>query len=224
MQYGAGTVILTGTNTNSGVTEIANTPHDRRAPTRRRHGDQHARHGAPSRTAACCCSRKAARVTFPNVIGDYNGSLTGAVTQDGPGTVTLDGVDTYTGLTEVSGGTLIIGDSATPGAKVGGNVQIDAAGTLGGYGAVMGNVVNNGVLAPSNLTIHGNLTEGGGQRPAHRRHTGRCEPRDHRRNGRPGRHGDVCLCARDLRPGHGHLPDLHGPRRNHLHDRGGVHE
>ena len=157
--YGEGPVILTGANNFIGVTEIANAS----VPAVLQLGD-----GTATTTLGTggvfdggqLVFKEGSAVTFANVISDYSGLLTGAVTQDGPGTVTLDGVNTYTGLTDVAGGTLIVGDAATPGAKVGGNVQIDAAGTLGGYGTVMGNVVNNGILAPSNLRIHGNLTEG----------------------------------------------------------------
>ncbi|WP_286612939.1 autotransporter outer membrane beta-barrel domain-containing protein [Variovorax jilinensis] len=72
----------------------------------------------------------------------------GAMTKTGAGTLILQGASTFGGGTTVSAGTLVVGDSASPGAALagGGTVVVDAGATLGGYGSVTGDVVNNGVL------------------------------------------------------------------------------
>ena len=56
-------------------------------------------------------------------------SGTGTLTQIGAGTLLLTGGNTYTGLTSVNAGTLQIGNGV-PGAAIGGNVNVGAAGTL----------------------------------------------------------------------------------------------
>ncbi len=102
-------------------------------------------------------------VTFSNVI-----SGTGTVTQSGPGTITLNGTNTYNGLTEVSAGMLIVGDSAGNGASVGGSVQVDTGATLAGYGSLgVGTsgttLTNNGTVIPGGASGNavGTLTETG---------------------------------------------------------------
>jgi autotransporter-associated beta strand protein len=86
----------------------------------------------------------------------------GGVTQMGSGATTLDAVNTYTGLTEVSSGTLIIGDASTPTAAVAGPVQVDAGGSLSGYGSIGGSLLNNGFFSPSNMAVGGTFTQGPG--------------------------------------------------------------
>ncbi len=90
-------------------------------------------------------------------------SGSGTVTQNGPGTVTLDAAETYTGLTTVEAGTLVIGDSNTPTASIAGSVQVGAGATLGGFGTIGGALANNGSVQPggggSALTVAGNYTQ-----------------------------------------------------------------
>jgi len=75
----------------------------------------------------------------------------GSVTQEGDGTVTLTGTDTYTGLTTVS--SPIVGHNSTllvnaPG-SITSNVSVPARGTLGGTGTITGSVtVSGGTLQP----------------------------------------------------------------------------
>jgi fibronectin-binding autotransporter adhesin len=98
-------------------------------------------------------------LTFGNVI-----SGTGSLSQNGSGTLVLDGVNTYTGGTTVAAGTLLVGDSANPGASIAGNVGVDSGATLGGHGTIGGNVdISSGAhLAPGGtigtLTVGGDLT------------------------------------------------------------------
>ncbi|WP_426702014.1 autotransporter-associated beta strand repeat-containing protein [Rhodanobacter sp. Col0626] len=82
----------------------------------------------------------------------------------GSGTLTLNGVNTYTGLTDVQAGTLIVGDSAHATASIAGDAQVDQGATLDGHGMIGGDVdVAGGAhLAPGDsigtLTVGGNLS------------------------------------------------------------------
>jgi len=114
--------------------------------------------------------------TEPSAIGVTNViSGTGGVTQSGPGTITLNSASSYSGLTAVTAGTLIVGDTAGNGATVGGSVRVDAGATLAGYGSLgvaasgttltnNGTVIPGGVLAttPGTLTTAGNYVQGSG--------------------------------------------------------------
>ncbi|MBB1593149.1 autotransporter domain-containing protein [Achromobacter sp. UMC46] len=100
-------------------------------------------------------------VTYDGVI-----SGNGAVVKDGAGVLTLNGVNTYRGITEVSTGTLLVGGSpANASASLPGVVQVRNGARLGGYGTVGvttvqagGTLVSggaNGATGP--LTINGDL-------------------------------------------------------------------
>ncbi|HEY2049172.1 MAG TPA: autotransporter-associated beta strand repeat-containing protein [Caulobacteraceae bacterium] len=97
----------------------------------------------------------------------YSGVVfgTGNVTQGGPGTTILDGVNTITGVTTVQAGVLEVGDASHSNASLAGNVVVGAAGTLRGHGTIAGSVTNTagGTVAPGGtigtLTV-GSYTQG----------------------------------------------------------------
>ena len=75
----------------------------------------------------------------------------------GAGTLRLDGDNTYTGLTNVQAGTLVVNGSVL------GDVSLAANTVLGGAGNIGGNVINEGTVAPGNspgtLTVDGDYTQ-----------------------------------------------------------------
>jgi fibronectin-binding autotransporter adhesin len=100
--------------------------------------------------------------TISGVIADGGnlGGTGGSLAKIGTGTLTLNGVNTYTGLTTVSGGVLVVGDVNNPGASIGGNATVGPGGALAGHGTILGSIVNNGFLAPGGSI--GTLSVGGG--------------------------------------------------------------
>ena len=114
-----------------------------------------------------------------NTSTTFSGAISGAggaLDKVGTGTFILDGDNSYTGGTTVSAGALVIGDFAHPSAALsgGGAIAVGAGATLGGYGSVIGDVTNRGVIAPGSaapglsgspmgaFTIVGNYTGAGG--------------------------------------------------------------
>ncbi|WP_198139636.1 autotransporter outer membrane beta-barrel domain-containing protein [Ralstonia sp. A12] len=99
----------------------------------------------------------------------------GALTKAGSGTLVLTADNTYQGGTTIAAGTLAVGDAThtTAALSGGGNVQIAANASLGGYGSVSGAVTNNGTVAVADalaafantgsgsLTINGALNNAG---------------------------------------------------------------
>ena len=93
-------------------------------------------------------------------------SGSGGLTKIGNGTLVLDSDNTLTGNSEVSAGTLEVGDSNDSNAELGGNLTVDAAATLLGYGTIGGNLINNGTVVPGGtrgnigtLSVGGNYTQ-----------------------------------------------------------------
>jgi autotransporter-associated beta strand protein len=94
-------------------------------------------------------------VTFAGAIAASN---TAGLTKLGGGTLTLSGVNLYTGTTTVTAGTLLVNN---PGSlAVGSPVIVNGGGTLGGDGTIYGpvTVVAGGILAPG--TSAGTLNVG----------------------------------------------------------------
>lgn len=84
---------------------------------------------------------------------------TGGLWKNGTGTLTLTGVNTYTGNTNVEAGKLVVNGALTS------TVRILKGGSFGGNANITGNLVNLGTLAPGNspgtVNISGNYTEAG---------------------------------------------------------------
>jgi len=163
-QIGAGTTVLTGDSTYGGGTTVA-----AGALQLGDGGTSGSLIGNVVNDGALVFSRGDS-ITFPGVI-----SGSGAVRQTGAGATILTANNTYTGVTSVERGALAVGDAAHPGAMLsgGGQVNVAAGATFGGYGSVPGNIVNLGTIAVAsafpgftggpggNFTIGGVLTNGG---------------------------------------------------------------
>jgi autotransporter-associated beta strand protein len=81
--------------------------------------------------------------TISGVVTDGN-NPDGRLNKIGAGTLALDGVNTYTGLTTVAAGRMLVNGSIV------GDVLVDAGATLGGTGTIGGNVAvaNGGIISP----------------------------------------------------------------------------
>ena len=90
----------------------------------------------------------------------WNGVISGSgpLTKVGGGALILNGIDTYTGNTTVTQGSLIVnGSIASP------TVTVNPGALLGGSGTIGGSVINSGTVAPGDapgtLTLAGNYTQ-----------------------------------------------------------------
>jgi T5SS/PEP-CTERM-associated repeat protein/autotransporter-associated beta strand protein len=98
-------------------------------------------------------------VGFDLQSGTVSAALAGPVSlvKSGPGTVTLNGVNSYTHSTRVNGGILSVNGSIASSSLT----TVNAGGTLGGTGIVGKTMINGGTLAPGNsigtLTVQGSL-------------------------------------------------------------------
>lgn len=95
--------------------------------------------------------------------GGFAGGVGGSLIKIGAGTLTLNGVNTYTGLTTVADGKLIVGDDGHADAALAGAVNVNAGGTLGGIGTVgTTTIASGGTVAPGNsvgtLRVDGDIT------------------------------------------------------------------
>ena len=93
-------------------------------------------------------------------------SGSGGLTKIGSGTLVLNSENTLTGNSEVSAGTLEVGDISNSNAVLGGNLTVEQGAALLGYGTVGGNLINNGMVVPGGtigtpgtLSIGGNYTQ-----------------------------------------------------------------
>src|ERR1700678_2942299 len=96
-------------------------------------------------------------VAVPNA-ADQGGSL--ALAKNGAGTMTLSGINTYTGATTVNAGTLNVTGSIASSSLT----SVNSGGALTGVGTVGATQINaGGILAPGNgapgssMTVAGNL-------------------------------------------------------------------
>ncbi|WP_165912363.1 autotransporter-associated beta strand repeat-containing protein [Novosphingobium sp. PhB165] len=85
---------------------------------------------------------------------------TGILVKSGSGTLSLNGASSYTGLTAVVAGRLSVNGSIRS------NTVVYPGATLAGRGTIIGDVLNEGIIAPGNsigtLTIAGNYRGNGG--------------------------------------------------------------
>ncbi|HEV2682356.1 MAG TPA: autotransporter domain-containing protein, partial [Rhodanobacter sp.] len=150
-QSGSGALSLTGANTYSGGTMIS---------AGMIQGDTTSLHGSIIDNATLVFKQ----TTDGLFTGNFAGS--GVVTKAGTGTLFINGNNAFAGTTTVQSGTLEVGDSSSPTAFLGGNVQVGAGGTLRGHGSIGGNVINGGMLwaggSIGTLTVNGNYTQQAG--------------------------------------------------------------
>jgi outer membrane autotransporter protein len=162
-QIGTGTTILTASNTYTGGTTISA-------------GTLQLGNGGTSGSIAGNVTDNGTLAFDRSDVVTFGGTIsgTGNLTQTGPGVTVLNAVNTYSGGTTISDGTLAVGDAAHANAALGAGATTVADGaTLGGYGTVAGAVTNAGTIAVANalssfaadangsFTIGGNLVNQG---------------------------------------------------------------
>lgn len=97
--------------------------------------------------------------------GAISGTGSAGLTKSGPGTLVLTAINSYTGPTSVSQGTLTVGVvgagslAATP-VSVAGGARLDGSGSIGGAVTLTSDAAGGAILAPGN-TPPGVLTAGG---------------------------------------------------------------
>ncbi|MDB5294286.1 MAG: Extracellular serine protease precursor, partial [Phycisphaerales bacterium] len=104
------------------------------------------------------------RVAQPGTNLSLSGVMGGAgrMTKDGPGTLTLTGINTLTGGVAVSAGRLLVnGQTGTNSGTGTGAVTVAAGGTLGGNGTIAGALALSGRLAPGAVTAVGSASVAG---------------------------------------------------------------
>lgn len=103
---------------------------------------------------------------FAGQLTNGNDSTTLGFVKSGSGTLILNGANSYTGLTVVDGGSLIVGDSNHLSAKIAGNLVANSGTRLVGYGIIgsgdgsLVTIKSGATIAPGNSV--GMLTVDGG--------------------------------------------------------------
>lgn len=91
----------------------------------------------------------------------------GQLVQQGSGTLTLTGNSGgFVGTTLVTGGALVVGPAAAPGARIGGSVTVENGALVAGHGTIGGALANpSGIVMPGGsigtLKVGGNYLQGG---------------------------------------------------------------
>lgn len=141
---GAGTLVVTGTNTYTGGTTVA---------AGILQGNSSSLQGAIS---------NAAQVIFDQAAtGTYSGVMSGSgeLVKQGSGQLNLTAINTLTGTTSVNAGILNITGS------IGGNADVASGATIMGTGSIGRDVTNSGTIIPGNLSAaSGTLTINGNYR------------------------------------------------------------
>jgi len=155
IQSGSGSLTLAAVNTYSGATTVSNGTLLLSGSGRLGNGNYS---GLITNNGILNYGSSAAQ-TLAGVV-----SGTGSLIQSGGGSLTLVAVNTYSGATTVSNGTLLV---ATPGVLPTNTVSVLGGATLTGVGAVRGPVVNHGTLALGTngigtMSISNSLTLGTG--------------------------------------------------------------
>jgi autotransporter-associated beta strand protein len=126
--------------------------------------------GSVSGSGTISLGSKTLTVGFNGLFADFSGTIADGGTSGGAGgslekrggdTFVLSGTNTYTGATEVGGGTLLVDGSIVKSS----GVTVLAFGTLSGNGVVSDTSISGGTLAPGQgpgsvggaLAVHGNL-------------------------------------------------------------------
>ena len=87
----------------------------------------------------------------------------GGLIKTGAAALTLNGVNSFTGLTTINEGKLVVGDDSHAAASLAGAVLVNSGGTLGGIGTVGSTTIaSGGTIAPGNsigtLTVRGDIS------------------------------------------------------------------
>jgi outer membrane autotransporter protein len=100
-------------------------------------------------------------VSYSGTIGGTgltSGSVTTAINKTGAGTLALNAINTYTGLTAVQAGELVVGDDTHATAVIAGAATVSSGATVSGFGRVGSLLSNSGTVMGGSTTTVGTLT------------------------------------------------------------------